>query len=453
MNNITLENFRCFRKAEARLAPLTLLVGENSTGKTSFMAMIRVLRDVAFGKFVPNFKEEPYDLGSFDEIAHHRGSRGSRAASFKAEFGLEERGNCPVHYYAVTFEREDTVPVPMTRTIKQNDIWVEHQIRDNSLRFCSGRSETPWVWSDLEWEHERIVNARGQLPSFLDLVLSAKQRVNEKFFSEIRESNNPPFDQEDFKQLDRVEQFIRSFRLPLQRFSRRPFASAPVRSKPRRTYDPASLTTDSEGDYIPMYLAHMHLRGGEKWEKLKNKLQQFGRTSGLFDEITVKRFGKFEGAPFQLQVRKFGRPSKGPWRNLIDVGYGVSQVLPVVTELVRRDMADPIVPGMFLMQQPEVHLHPSAEAALGSLFCELAARGHQLTVETHSDYLLDRVRMDVRDGTSELKPEDVSILYFERGALEVHIHTLGLDKHGNILDAPEGYREFFRKETRRFLRF
>ena len=82
MNKITLENFRCFRKAEARLAPLTLLVGENSTGKTSFMAMIRALQDVAFGKFVPNFKEEPYDLGSFDEIAHHRGSRGSRAASF-----------------------------------------------------------------------------------------------------------------------------------------------------------------------------------------------------------------------------------------------------------------------------------------------------------------------------------------------------------------------------------
>jgi len=321
MDNISLENFRCFRaKQEARLAPLTLLVGENSTGKTSFMAMIRVLRDVAFGKFVPNFKEEPYDLGSFDEIAHHRGSKDSRVASFRAGFGLEEHKNCPVHYYAVTFEREGTVPVPMTRTIKQNDIWVEHQIRDNSLRFCSGRSETPWVWSDIEWEHERVVNAREQLPSFLDLVLSEKQRVANKFFSETWESNNPPFDQEDFKQLDSVEQFIRSLRLPLQRFLRRPFASAPVRSKPRRTYDPASLTTDSEGNYIPMYLAHMHFHGGEKWETLKNRLQQFGRMSGLFDEITVKRFGKFESAPFQLHVRKFGRPSKGPWRNIIDVG-------------------------------------------------------------------------------------------------------------------------------------
>lgn len=448
MNNITLENFRCFRKAEAHLAPLTLLVGENRTGKTSFMAMIRALWDVVFGEFVPNFKEEPYDLGSFDEIAHYRGSRHSRVPIFKAEFGLEHE-NGPVHY-AVIFEREGTVPVPMTRTIKQNDIWVEHHIRDNRLRFCSGRSETPGEWSDPQWKPERTVNARELLISFHALFVRAKLSVAARRFRGPRKSKNrtsTKVAEEDYSRLDKAEQFIMSLPRPLPR----PFASAPVRSKPRRTYDPSSLTTDSEGDYIPMYLAHMHFHGGEKWETLKNRLQQFGRTSGLFDEITVKRFGKFEGAPFQLHVRKFGRTSKGPWRNIIDVGYGISQVLPVVTELVRRDMADPIVPGMFLMQQPEVHLHPSAEAALGSLFCELAAKGHQLVAETHSDYLLDRVRMDVRDGTSKLKPEDVSILYFERGDLDVHIHTLGLDKHGNILDAPEGYREFFLEETRRSL--
>ena len=68
MDQITLKNFRCFRDEQtARLAPLTLLVGENSTGKTSFMAMIRALWDVAYWNRVPDFKEDPYDLGSFDE--------------------------------------------------------------------------------------------------------------------------------------------------------------------------------------------------------------------------------------------------------------------------------------------------------------------------------------------------------------------------------------------------
>ena len=119
---------------------------------------------------------------------------------------------------------------------------------------------------------------------------------------------------------------------------------------------------------------------------------------------------------------------KGPPRNLIDVGYGVSQVLPVITELLREDSL-----AIFLLQQPEVHLHPSAQAALGSLFCQVAGPERQLIIETHSDHLLDRVRMDVRDGTTGLKPEDVSILYFERGELDVRIHSLRIDEEGNIL--------------------
>ena len=70
MDRITVRNYRCFReKQTARLAPLTLLVGENSTGKTSFLALIRALWDVAVREAVLDFKEYPYDLGSFREIA------------------------------------------------------------------------------------------------------------------------------------------------------------------------------------------------------------------------------------------------------------------------------------------------------------------------------------------------------------------------------------------------
>jgi len=73
-------------------------------------------------------------------------------------------------------------------------------------------------------------------------------------------------------------------------------------------------------------------------------------------------------------------------------------------------------------------------------------------VETHSDYLLDRVRMAVRDGKSKLKPDDVSILFFERGDLDVRIHSLALDKEGQVIDAPAGYRKFFMEEMNRRLK-
>ena len=167
---------------------------------------------------------------------------------------------------------------------------------------------------------------------------------------------------------------------------------------------------------------------------------------GLFDEISIKRLGETESEPFQVQVKKSGGGLKGPWRNLIDVGYGVSQALPVITELLRED-----APDIFLLQQPEVHLHPVAQAALGSLFCQVAGPDHQLIVETHSDHLLDRVRMEVRDSQGSLTASDVSILFFERSDLNVLIHSLRVDEEGNILGAPDSYRQFFMEETTRSL--
>jgi predicted ATPase len=83
------------------------------------------------------------------------------------------------------------------------------------------------------------------------------------------------------------------------------------------------------------------------------------------------------------------------------------------------------------------------------LFCAIAGPECQLVVETHSDYILDRVRMDIRDKTTSLTHEDVSILYFEPGDLDVKIHSIRLDEYGNVLDAPIGYRKFFMEETSR----
>ena len=195
-----------------------------------------------------------------------------------------------------------------------------------------------------------------------------------------------------------------------------------------------------------MYLADLYLRSSkDQWNRMKKWLEEFGRKSGLFDEITVRTLGGVSD-PFQIQIRKFGGKLKGVKHNFIDMGYGISQILPVITSLFRPDG-----PRMFLMQQPEVHLHPSAQAALGSLFCTVAATDRQIVVETHSDHLLDRVRMDVRDRKTKLKPEDVSILYFERTGLDVTIHSIRIDEQGNIIDAPNGYRQFFMEETARSL--
>ena len=444
MNEITLKNYRCFHDEQtARLAPLTLLVGENSTGKTSFMALIRALWDMGYWHRFPDFKEDPYDLGSFDEIAHHRGARGSQAVAFEAGFATPETEE-GTYRFKVTFGKKGTIPVPVGKLFACGDTRIEERFETHRPPML--RVQTPrgaWqrqIPADIGAKLE--IDDRLTVPLFyVVMALAARQnQAEEVAFKPL--SGSPDFTAEDRGLLQRLAD------LSLSVIERRPFASAPVRSKPRRTYDPSRATPDPQGDYVPMYLANVYFQKKSAWNALKGALENFGQAAGLFDEISIKPLGKRASEPFQVQIRKFGGRLKGPQRNLIDVGYGVSQVLPLITELLRRD-----APPMFLLQQPEVHLHPSAQAALGTLFCHAAAPDRQLVVETHSDHLLDRVRMDVRDGQTRLKPEDVSILYFERGELDVNIHSLRLDQEGNVLNAPESYRRFFMEETHRSLRF
>lgn len=445
MHRITLKDYRCFREQQsARLAPLTLLVGENSTGKTSFMAMIRALWEMAFRGGTPDFKTPPYDLGSFDEIAHHRGGRGSRADTFTAAVDVSpenenksvQRNNSEFLCFEVTFAKEGSVPTPERVRFSKERSWIEYA--HSEIRFETERGS----WS-VSSDVTSLFMENLDFSSFFYLaqLIGYVYRSEDLKFVSISGSNDPI--QSD---IAKVLEIIAPFSNSQVRRPRIPYASAPVRSKPRRTYDPARIAPDAEGDYIPMYLSNLYFEGKRQWDSVKAKLEEFGQSAGLFDEISVRPLGTKQTEPFQLHLRKFGTGLKGPRRNLIDVGYGVSQVLPVVTELVRQDAA-PLV----LLQQPEVHLHPCAQAELGSLFCKIAGTDRQLIVETHSDNLLDRVRMDVRDGIGNLKPEDVSVLFFERNGLDVRIHSLEIDAEGNILNTPPGYRRFFMEETTRSL--
>ena len=453
MEQITLRNFRCFCEEQTvRLAPLTLLVGENSTGKTSFMAMIRALWDLAYGNRAPDFKEVPYDLGSFDEIAHYRGGRGGRTDTFEAGFtvvpnvngkGRSAGADSQPYQFDVVFGKKGTVPNPIEIRLSNEDVWCELRLEDQSWHGRYGSSNGARISFDsIAHLYEGDFN-----PMFLFDYSSTHRNM-----TEVREGGiqspayqraSPP-DDRDWERFDRL---VETHRQECRNHTgRRPYASAPVRSGPRRTYDPSRCSPDSEGEYVPMYLAGLYFRDKRNWIRLKDALESAGQAAGLFDEISIKPLGRRDSEPFQVQVRKYSGRLKGPKRNLIDAGYGVSQVLPLLTEMLRPD-----APSMFLLQQPEVYLHPSAQASLGSLFCQVAAPDRQLIVETHSDHLLDRVRMDVRDGKTKSKPVDVSILFFNRGDLDVHIHSMEIDAEGNILGAPDGYRSFFLEETARSL--
>ena len=439
---IRLRDFRCFLERQtARLAPLTLLVGENSTGKTSFLAAVQAVWDAAHGSGAPDFRRAPFDLGAFPEIVHRRGGRANSANSFVigfTELDSEER----LLDFEVTFESRDAAPAPVATAWRDEAVSVAYRQSDgrNARMVCESPNGV--------WECS-VPDGHRPFAEHLDRgALSALQVAEPKpdpvrYTGGLRAlpegSRRKPSPEElaTFSFLSR--QFVR---VPSEE---PPFASAPNHPNPQSTYDPMKLGSDPWGADVPSRFASLQFQDKAEWAALKAKLDAFGRESGLFDDFTVKQLTGVEEGPFQLQVRKFGkRGRKGPKRNLTDVGFGVSQVLPVRAALFRTNG-----PSMFLLQQPELHLHASAQAALGSLFCRTAEAGRQLIVETHSEYIVDRIRMDLRDRHTTLPPDDVSILFFERSDRDVRIHSLRFDKQGNVLGAPDGYGQFFMDEVRR----
>lgn len=409
------------------------------------MAMVRALYDASFYHMIPDFKEPPYDLGSFDEIAHKRGSKGGKAKEFRAGFDaiIEEHEDKEVesnlYKFDANFTKQGATPVPKVQKHYYEQAWVEEQFSAGKVDKIVGSTSNGTWEMPVPYRIVHGVGTRQQFPPLLFYLETLSLEEKPEYLDYKPLHGSPSMREEDYIQIRRLGLTIFGQR------SRRPNASAPVRSKPQRTYNPSPYEPDSEGDYVPMYFADLHTQDSEGWKELKAALEGFGKTAGLFDQILIKQFDNEASEPFQVRVRKFDRKTRGPFHNIIDVGYGVSQILPIITELWSKNRDGS---SLFLLQQPEVHLHPKAQAALGTLFTSLASSGNQLIVETHSDHLVDRVRMEVRDGKT-LPPDDVSILFFERVGLDVTIHSLGFDQEGNVLNAPQSYRQFFLEETKR----
>lgn len=98
------------------------------------------------------------------------------------------------------------------------------------------------------------------------------------------------------------------------------------------------------------------------------------------------------------------------------------------------------------MQQPEVHLHPQAQAALTSfIVSEIKQTSPTYIIETHSDYMIDRARIEINRGN--IDAEDVALVYLEPTESSVNIHNISFDKMGNLHNVPDGYRSFFINEA------
>jgi hypothetical protein len=451
-----LNNFRCFAQtAPLEVLPITFLIGENSAGKTTFLAAVRLLLESFTRSPLNPFNKEPYFLGGFDQIAHYRGGVRGRARSFSLQ---------------ITVPASEGASLPHPQRSRRQATTTNHK-----FTFVKGSSPQP-----------ELTQYEFSIPS-VSIVLNLTEKVTLKILKDGNEifqftpKRLPPaallrkdlsylrfvFDEISFGKdrpvanigrlpgidspseatataelSDLVDNLLARFAESTRFIIRRIFASAPVRTQPLRTYTPSEISASSEGAHVPLEMARQKISSSTEWATVHEKLAQFGTNSGLFDDIDIRLLGKRDGDPFQILVK-----TKGPPFNLMDVGYGVSQVLPIIYQLEQP----PRPHDVFLLQQPEVHLHPRAQAELGTLVSRLSRQrpGALFMLETHSDYIIDRVRIQIAEGT--LDPKSVTIIFFDRLEHEVHPINIYFSDKGEILNPPYNFRSFFLEEHARLL--
>ena len=431
ITQFTMEEVRCFAERQTlEIRPLTFLVGENSTGKTTALGCFHVLANYLHGKGL-DFNFPPYSMGTFRDIV--RNSR-PKAKTFKLGFTTD------IAEWIVEFGEKigGIEPAVSSAKLKFSDGEIVFKIEDGSAKrqdrlvaFDKKRN-----YYEVNYDHEDL-ELLLERPSFCFLGSrsvrflkgdSEGKTALANFLKPHENSEKPP---------DR----------PWDIGSRLTVSSmSPIRSRPKRTYDPTREFNDPEGSDIPMFLMRIEATQQKQWEVLKTQLVEFGKSSGLFQNIEIKNFGRSLGGPFQLKFKV-----RGPNANIVDVGYGVSQILPILVHILNSNISGHEM-NFSLLQQPEVHLHPRAQAELASLLTQLASQSDRsFIVETHSDYMIDRARIEIRKGN--IRPEDVSLIYFEPKGRIVNVHNIGFDKMANLTNVPTHYRDFFLKESKRLMGF
>ncbi len=447
----SIKNVRCFAETQdLKIKPLTFLTGENSTGKTTILGCFHIasklIRSRSFWSGSPNFNRTPYEMGSFNDIVRNIPSSGQlsdlsegkskskeqkKPANSEFELGLlseELKAQCIISFKKKTKGEEPNIKSITMKTFEGND--------NPSLTFdykkflITGSSKKHKTSSILFKDIDKDIIDIPYIPPSILLYLIRKKKVVGKT-KKAEESHL-------IKVLKKFESMIHSIFSPFQKSF---ITIAPVRSKPQRTYNSMRESMDPEGKEIPMILMLLNANEEKEWKKLYSNLLKFGKFSGLFSDIKVKRFEESTSGPFQLRFEV-----KGVTSNMIDTGYGISQILPLLVHIFCAPKE-----YQFLLQQPEVHLHPKAQAELSSLLIQsIKTKKHSFMVETHSDYMVDRARIEIQKGT--ISPDDVSLIYLEHTKDgSVKAHNISFDKQGNVLNAPSGYRDFFLKETDRVL--
>lgn len=237
--------------------------------------------------------------------------------------------------------------------------------------------------------------------------------------------------------LDRIRNFDRYFRIirsELPNSFNNLFYIGPLRTYPQRYY-PISGEIPIDVGFRGEKAIDVIVSYSKKSKEVLKKVNKWIKKFELGSNVRTVETEEFHIAALNILHSKIKKGKRGKLNvNITDMGFGTSQVLPIIIEGF-------YVPenSMIMIEQPEVHLHPKMQADLADVLIDITKTNKRLIIETHSEHLINRLQRRIAEG--EIAAESIKIYYFEMTENGTLVRKVNLDKYGRLEDWPQGFFE------------
>lgn len=399
---VRLKNFKTWEDTgEIKLSPVTLLLGTNSSGKSSILQSLLLLKQTVRStdrmihlNMGGDDQHDIFNFGTFQDVLYKDAAE--RQFELYFDFSVDSREIRDIKFHSVY--RQDS-----KGGVVQDQL--ELRTGDKKFRFIRReRGAYSFVLNDEKmpfdkgryWAPERSTGFSAEALSCAGVSSSMLQDIS----------------------------------LAIQKEMAALVYLGPIRRKPERDYqwnktNPSEMGFDGQ-KAVDILLASASSRNNKNSSDILESVSKWLNLMGVAEHIKLKQVGR--SSRYEVVIVQDGLES-----NLRDVGIGVSQILPVLILAYFVPKGSTI-----LLEEPEIHLHPLAQSVLAEFFVEVSqARKIQFLVETHSEHLFRRMQTLIARQT--LSRDQCSLYFVEREKNKASLRELDVDEYGRLKNWPESF--------------
>lgn len=434
LTKLHLTNFKAWQKLDVRFGCVTGLFGTNSSGKTSliqFLLMLKQTKNATDRGLVLDLggPEQLVNLGTYKDIVHKH--QEERSLKWTVSWLLDEslKISNPSGKRTDILFQDNALETTAEVLLKDQEIKAQYL----SYRFADQNFEIR-PKTETAKEYKLLPDSNSVSPEHTFQFIRNKGRVW-AMPGPIKTYLFPDQAKTYYQNAD----FLGFFESEYESLMDRIYYLGPLREYPKREYQwsgssPFDVGFRGERTIDAILSATIrdekrNLGKGTRYKPFQEIIAHWLKKLGLIQEFSIKEIAK--GSNLYRAVVK--RDKDSPEAFLTDVGFGVSQVLPALVLLY-------YVPegSIVLMEQPEIHLHPSVQSGLADVILQVAkTRNVQIVVESHSEHLLRRFQRRIAE--QEYPANELKLYFCSSHKGESVLSDLDVDIFGEIRNWPDNF--------------